>query len=289
MKTYNYAYTQAPMLYLYGEKTDSPDKKKVKRVRAVSVVLALAAVLLTLGCFAMFVAGFPGASVMFYMALTASLLLCTYLALWNLCHSKKCARIATALRECFLIFLAVCIAGFVVLQGLIMSGSQYDGATADVIVVLGAGIYGEIPSRILTSRLDAAIEYQKTHGDVMIVVSGGQGKGESITEAEAMSRYLVRRGVNESSILKEERSTNTRENLAFSIALMAEHGLEPEETSVSVVTNEFHLYRAKRVAARLEVDAGGIPAKTPSSTSRVIYQCREAVAVLFDFFTGLLG
>ena len=168
------------------------------------------------------------------------------------------------------------------LQGFIMSGSQYDDKEADVIIILGAGLYGEIPSNILTSRLDAGVEYLRTHNDVTIVVSGGQGNGETISEAEAMRRYLVRRGVSESSILKEEKSTSTRENLSFSAAMLEETGRTPENTQIAIVTNEFHLFRAKRVADTMGFAAGGIPAKTPYLSSRILYQCREAVALLND-------
>ena len=275
-----------PRMHISLARSAKPDKvsehRKVRRIRVVSVILAFVAVLLTIVCFFMFTAGIPSANVLFYMVLTCSLLLIIYLVLWNLCHTKKFARAAAAMRELFLIFLAVCIAGFIVLQGLIMSGAQYDGADAEVIIVLGAGIYGEIPSRILSSRLDAAIEYLNTHKGVTVIVSGGQGKGESISEAEAMYRYLIRCGVKESSIIKEEASTSTRENLAFSLALMEEAGLSAEDVKLAVVTNEFHLYRAKRVAGTLGADASGIPAKTPYLSSRVLYQCREAVAVLSD-------
>ena len=263
---------------------DSKLKRRKKRIRAFSLVLFSAAALLTLYLLYLMITGYQGAAVMFYISLTCTLLLSIYLFLWNLCYQKKFARFAVTLRECYLVFIAVCVAVFVVVQALIMSGSGFDGEGADVIIVLGAGIYGETPSRVLASRLDAAVDYLKAHGEAITIVSGGQGKGEAITEAEAMRRYLVRRGVSDSVIFKEEKSTSTRENIAFSLALLGDAGLSTNEMKVAVVTNEFHLYRARRVAEKLGIDAGGIPAKTPYLTTRAVYQCREAVAVVYDFF-----
>ena len=257
--------------------------RRIRRIRIFSWCIASAASLLTLALLYLVITGYPGSTVMFCISAILTFLLVVYLVLWNLCYHSRYARTAATLRECYLIFLAVCVAGFVVLQVLITSGSRYDAESAEVIIVLGAGIYGETPSSVLASRLDAAIEYAAIHEDVVVIVSGGQGRGEAITEAEAMRRYLVRRGVREGNILMEEKSTSTRENIAYSLALIEDAGLNPADTKIAVVTNEFHLFRAKRIAGKLGIDAGGVPAKTPYLTTRVIYQCREAAAVLFDF------
>ena len=265
---------------------DEKDENKSRRrkfVRTFSIIIASISVVLTIAFLFLLISGYPGSTVMFCISAILTFLLVVYLVLWNLCYHNRYARTAATLRECYLIFLAVCVAGFVVLQVLITSGSRYDAENAGVIIVLGAGIYGETPSSVLASRLDAAIEYAAMHEDVVVIVSGGQGQGEAISEAEAMRRYLARRGVRESNILMEEKSTSTRENIAYSLALMEDAGLDPDNTKIAVVTNEFHLFRAKRIAGKLGIDAEGIPAKTPYLTTRVIYQCREAAAVLFDF------
>ena len=60
-----------------------------------------------------------------------------------------------------------------------------------VMIVLGCGVNGDRPSLMLTERLDAACDYLNTHEEVVCILSGGQGKGENISEAECMYRYLT--------------------------------------------------------------------------------------------------
>ena len=75
------------------------------------------------------------------------------------------------------------------------------------------------PSLTLKSRLDTAIEYLNiTKDDTYIVVSGGQGNGENISEAKAMQRYLIQKGIEEEKIILEDKSTSTNENFKYSRA-----------------------------------------------------------------------
>ena len=106
--------------------------------------------------------------------------------------------------------------------------------------MLGAGVNGETPSLTLRTRIDAAAAYLEEHPDVPVVLSGGQGPGEAITEAECMRRALVRRGADESRLYPEERSTSTQENLRYSRAILEELGVDPARR-VAIVTSDFHL------------------------------------------------
>ena len=125
------------------------------------------------------------------------------------------------------------------------------------VVVLGCKVEGDRPSVALLRRVDTAADYLLAHPSVQVVVSGGQGPDELISEAEAMRRALVDRGVDEDRILVEDRSTSTLENLTFSKELLAENGLG---TSVIVVSEGYHMYRALRVAERVGLDAEGLAA-----------------------------
>lgn len=116
----------------------------------------------------------------------------------------------------------------------------------DAIIVLGAGIHGERLSRTLRNRLDAALEYRAENPDVLIVVSGGQGPQEDITEALAMERYLLAQGVPTEQILREERATSTRENFLFSFALLDVRF--PNGYCAAFVSNDYHIFRAERIA-----------------------------------------
>ena len=147
------------------------------------------------------------------------------------------------------------------------------------MIVLGAGLRNGAPSLILRRRLNAAIDYLQERGDIPVIVSGGLGRGENITEAEAMFRYLSEHGIKDDLIWKEEKSTSTRENLIFSLAIMEANGLDADNTKVAVVSNEFHLFRAKLIAGKEGIDAIGVAAKTPTFYLRAIYSCREAFAL----------
>ncbi len=118
--------------------------------------------------------------------------------------------------------------------------------TENTVIVLGCGIRGERVSVGLAKRLNKAAEYHKNNPDAVIIVSGGQGPQEDITEALAMKRYLVDKGIDESKIIMEEKSTSTITNFRYSREIM-----EREELSLSsvvFVTNAYHVYRAASYA-----------------------------------------
>lgn len=136
------------------------------------------------------------------------------------------------------------------------------GYDEDVLIVLGAGLIGEEVGPNLELRLELALDYYEKNPDVRIVVSGGKGEGEDITEALGMERYLISRGVPEESIIKEEASTSTEENFRFSKALL--DGLSDGEYTVSFVTNDFHIFRSSYHAESAGFsDAAHIGAPTP--------------------------
>lgn len=112
----------------------------------------------------------------------------------------------------------------------------------DYIIVLGAGVNGTVPLRPLKLRIDYAYDYMSRNPDTILVASGGQGFGEDISEAECIRRNLVAKGIDESRILLEEKSTSTEENLKFSKVFIE------DDARVGILTNSFHLYRAKKIA-----------------------------------------
>lgn len=115
------------------------------------------------------------------------------------------------------------------------------------VVVLGAAIRGDQPSRSLRTRLDAAVEYLSAHPSAACIVSGGQGRDEVCTEASVMRAYLIRAGIAPDRIYVEDRSTSTYENIVFSQEIIEEHGLSPQ---IALATQEFHQYRAQRLAEK---------------------------------------
>lgn len=147
----------------------------------------------------------------------------------------------------------------------------------DYVIVLGAAVWGNRPSPTLYNRLITAYKYAKRK-DVPIVVTGGLGSGDAITEAEASKLFFLERGMAEDRIIMEENSTNTLENLKFSQEKIAETDAS-ENLTVLLVTSDFHLFRAKFLARRVGFKTYGLPAKTPESIRLKMF-FREYVAVL---------
>ena len=183
---------------------------------------------------------------------------------------------------CHRVFLALLCAGavaFACVEGLLLShgGADNDAIPAEAAIVLGAGVNGETPSLILHSRIERAADYLKRHPDTVAILSGGQGDGERISEAECMRRELVRRGVPEERLLLEDRSTSTTENFAYSKELLEELGLS--ETTVAVITSDFHCFRAHLIAQRAGLSVIDIPAESPYALLNANYYVREAFAL----------
>ena len=119
------------------------------------------------------------------------------------------------------------------------------------------------------------------------VVSGGQGEGEDITEAEAMADYLTAHGIDSARIVQEDRSRTTRENLENSFAILRARGYDPAD-GVGIVTSEYHLCRAKRMARALGAEPVGIAAETTLPSMRINYFIREAFAAAYMQLAGTL-
>ncbi|GAA0865118.1 YdcF family protein [Paraclostridium tenue] len=147
------------------------------------------------------------------------------------------------------------------------------------IIVLGAGLDGYKVGKTLQSRLDKAVEYYKLNPNAKIIVSGGQGKDEMISEAVAMKRYLIENGVNENKIIKEDKATTTLENLKFSKDILKNR--KDEKTKVLIVTNEFHLTRSMIIANILGVENEGLASQTPMKI-RINYLIREYPTMIID-------
>lgn len=109
------------------------------------------------------------------------------------------------------------------------------------IIVLGAQVQGRRITDSLKRRLDEALVYLQTHPDVKVIVSGGQGTDEEISEASAMAEYLEKAGIAKERIILEDAAVNTMENLKFSRRIILEQ--DGEESPVGIVSNNFHVYR----------------------------------------------
>ncbi len=127
----------------------------------------------------------------------------------------------------------------------------------DAIIVLGAQVKPDgTPSVQLTWRLEAAAEAWKRQA-VPVVVCGAQGSDEPMPEAVAMKEFLMRSGVEESSILTDPDSFNTRENIANAAKLLSDRsGIE----KVLIVSSDYHVPRAVALAQDQKMKAEGLGA-----------------------------
>ncbi len=156
----------------------------------------------------------------------------------------------------------------------------------DYVIVLGARVHEDRLSNTLRLRLDKAAEYAKENPETIMVLSGGQGEDEPMTEAAAMETYLLEQGVQKRQLLREERSTNTTENIAYSKILVAEQHTKSRPARVGLLTSNFHLFRAGMIAAKQGLDdVYGIAAE--SDKVLFIHYCiRDCVAILKDRLVG---
>lgn len=139
---------------------------------------------------------------------------------------------------------------FLLVEGNIFLGGMGKAAPkADYMIVLGAQVKGRTVSKALKNRLDTALKYLLDNPQTTVIVSGGQGRGEEITEALAMRNYLADKGINTERILLEDKSVNTYENLVNSKGIIdSREASDSSSVKVVVVTNRFHVFRALSLA-----------------------------------------
>lgn len=138
-----------------------------------------------------------------------------------------------------------------------------------VIIVLGCRVKGKKPTKMLMQRIKAAHrEYMINPEKTFIIASGGKGSDEDISEAECIKNELIKLGADSERIFKEEKSTNTSENIVYSFRILEEmyysYGRKYDALNYNfvIVTNEFHMYRSIKIAEKLGLKAYPAPAYT---------------------------
>lgn len=163
---------------------------------------------------------------------------------------------------------------------------RHENLTYDehAVIVLGCGLRGDQPSTSLMRRLDRAIAYHKEHPDALLVVSGGKGTDEVISEAAAMERYLLDHGVEADAIVKEDASTSTAENFQFSKALLDKRFASPYR--VAFISNDYHIYRAEQMAKEVgftDATHGYAPTLWPTVITGGLRECAAVCAYWIRF------
>lgn len=190
------------------------------------------------------------------------------------------------LKRIICILLALGVAYFITVEAFIVSTASGDSdADYDYIIVLGAAVRGDTPSRSLVERMEAARGYLAEHPDAVAIVSGGQGDGENLSEGLAMYKWLTARGIDGSRIIIEDKATSTYENLKYSFDIIGSRD-NVSDVSVAVVTSEYHIYRAKLLASSLDYDVSSIAADTGLLPVKLNYFIREAFGVTYQWVFG---
>ena len=187
------------------------------------------------------------------------------------------------------VLLGLVLAGVVTfgaLFGAVLYGS-HDHIRGDpqVMVILGCQVKPWGPSVLLQDRLDKALDYLEDHPDLTIVVSGGQGPDEPVSEARCMYDYLTEHGVDEAQILMEDQSHNTVENLRYTMDLLAEAGCDTTADMV-VVSNGFHLTQVWMLWSRVcggDYNLSTLAAPSSHVPSRLKMYIREPLALVKSF------
>lgn len=185
-----------------------------------------------------------------YGYISATLLfIAALVAVFNL-GSERLIRIVAVLTCIGLIW-------FCAMEYLIVSASRTDDDSGrGWLIVLGAAVHGSDPSLALIHRLQGALDYLEKFPEAKVVVSGGQGAGEDISEAECMRIWLEDNGISPDRIFKEDRSVSTLENLRFSLEIIEANGGRADD--IAVVSSGYHLYRAKKLAESVGITAAGV-------------------------------
>ncbi|MGN0554215.1 MAG: YdcF family protein [Oscillospiraceae bacterium] len=209
---------------------------------------------------------------------------CAVLALLAVFHSRlfellktnKAARVVfSVIAACaaVLFILAVVISVFMVKAA---NDKPQDPAA---IIVLGCRVNGDVPSAMLMQRINAAYKCLEQFPEAVVIASGGKGADELVSEAECIRRELERRGIAPERIILEENSTSTRENMMFSRQILEEKGISGE---IAIVSNEYHLRRAKTIAKEQGMDVKCCAARTVRFYLPA-YWVREILGNVYEF------
>lgn len=200
----------------------------------------------------------------------------------RLLEIKGIIYVAKALKICFIAVMALGVSLFVFVEAIIIKGMMTKPQdNCDYIIVLGCQIRGDHITRSLKNRLNVAVDYATDNPDTTIIVSGGKGKGENTTEAYAMYNYLVSKGIGSSRIIQEDKSTNTSENMKYSVQY-----IENKDSLVGIATNNFHIARSRLLARHAGLNnTCGMPAES-DHVLFINYMVREAIGIVKDFVFG---
>jgi len=186
-------------------------------------------------------------------------------------------KIPKAVRYALIILFICFMLSFIVIQSLIIINMlNTSKPEADYVVVLGCQVAGEYASLPLLSRGYAAIRYLNKNPETKVIVTGGQGPGENITEAASLRRLLLENKIDKERIFSEDRSRNTMENFIF-----ADELYNLKDKNIIIVTSDYHMFRALSIAKKINYkNVSGLPSRSQRSILPA-FLLREYVTVVY--------
>lgn len=250
-------------------------------IRAICVILSAVCIIINIGPVITtaqinigVIIGFAAAALFFIYGIKFNKINKAISSLWKKSFGKA-----------LIIFVSVCFSLGIAVGGYafckVVSYSMPSQNQTDYIIVLGCKVNGTKPGVYLRARLRKAQEYLENHPQSKALLSGGQGDNEGISEAQCMYNYLTEAGIDEERLIIEDASTSTLENFRNSLDILESQGIEINE--ITVITNDFHEYRASEFAKKCGLTVYSYPCRTPW-IGYVPFAVREVVAVVYQVY-----
>ena len=172
-----------------------------------------------------------------------------------------------------LLLLLLLVAGWAtVVVSVAVTGARDQATSADAIAVLGAAQYHGRPSPVLRARLDHAATLYVRGVAPVVLVTGGIGAGDSVSEAEVGRRYLLHAGLPAEAVLALAPSSTTYASLEG----VADWFDGRDSRRAVLVSDGFHMLRLRIIAAHL----GLVPFTSPAPDSPIHASPRRNTAYM---------
>jgi uncharacterized SAM-binding protein YcdF (DUF218 family) len=178
------------------------------------------------------------------------------------------------LQAAFLLLLAAGMAYTVSLILVLVVSQQDQRRPVDAIVVLGAAQYNGRPSPVLRARLDHALALYRDRSAPLIIVSGGVGRGDTISEAVVGRRYLIAHGVPGDAVVAQAEGRTTMASMSAVAAWLRPRGLR----RVLLVSDPFHMFRLRLEARRTALEAYTSPTESSPISDNPVLELRYLFA-----------
>lgn len=151
---------------------------------------------------------------------------------------------------------------------------------SDCVIILGCSVYGNQLSPFLQWRAEEGYRLFKEGYAKYIIASGGKGPGENISEAKAIEKYLLSKGIDKKYIILEDKSTSTMENIKNCKEIMDKRNFK----NAMVVSNKFHLKRASLMTKKVGINANFSGVFVTPYKSHEIYGFIREIPALMKFY-----